>query len=222
MDIEQLLKESDLFKEMNEISIKEIAGLGRLRSLPANHSLFYEGEEGTSFYLLGEGAVKLFKIGPEGQEIMVRLVKPGDYFAEVILFENDRYPVSAVTVAASRVFVLQKEPLLRLLADAPFRREFIAGLMKKMRYLAARIVYLTAFSVEDRFFRFLLDRYGKGDRYDINLSKKDIASAIGTIPETLSRLILRLKKRGVITWEKNILTMKAGFWEENASLYDED
>ena len=69
--------------------------------------------------------------------------------------------------------------------------------------------------MEDRFFRFLISTYGKKDEYDILIPKKDIASAIGTIPETFSRLILRLTKMGIIAWKKNRLIMKDGFWENS-------
>jgi CRP-like cAMP-binding protein len=50
--------------------------------------------------------------------------------------------------------------------------------------------------VEERFIRSLLEQYGKKNEYYIPLSKKDIASAIGTIPETLSRLLNRMRREG--------------------------
>jgi CRP/FNR family transcriptional regulator len=85
--------------------------------------------------------------------------------------------------------------------------------MKKQRYLAGRILYLTAYDVEERFFRFLAEHYGREYSYDIAISKKDLASAIGTIPETLSRLIQRLTSRKVIRWEGSRLELTDGFWK---------
>ena len=55
-------------------------------------------------------------------------------------------------------------------------------LLSRMLYLAERIVYVSAYDVEERFFRFLLERYGKKERYAITMPKKEIASAMGTVP----------------------------------------
>ena len=218
MDKEALLKRAEFFEDVSGQARKEIAHQAILRSAPANEILFHEGSVGSTFYLLVEGAVKLFKSSFKGQEITVKLVRPDEIFAEVILFENDRYPVSAITVRKSRLLVMYRSSIQRLLDNREFRSEFIAALMRKQRYLARRILYLTAHDVEERFFMFLGEHYGKHDRYRMTLSKKDIAAAIGTIPETLSRLILRLKKRGLIGWEGKILTLREGFWEEESPI----
>jgi CRP-like cAMP-binding protein len=79
---------------------------------------------------------------------------------------------------------------------------------------------LAAYDVEQRFFRFLLQQFGRKEEYVVPLSKKDFAAAIGTIPETLSRLLLRLKKEGKAVWEKNVIRLRKGFWER-ASEYKE-
>jgi len=85
--------------------------------------------------------------------------------------------------------------------------------MKKQRYLAGRILYLTSFDVEERFFRFLIEHYGTGGTYSVDMAKKDMASAIGTIPETFSRLINRLRGLGVIAWEGQTLTVRKDYLE---------
>jgi CRP/FNR family transcriptional regulator len=95
------------------------------------------------------------------------------------------------------------------------RNAFIGTIFAKLRYLTEEIHYLSSHDVEDRFFRFLINNYGKKNKYEITIQKKDIASAIGTIPETFSRLILRLSKMGIIEWEKNTLIIKNDFWENN-------
>jgi CRP/FNR family transcriptional regulator len=85
-------------------------------------------------------------------------------------------------------------------------------LMRKQRYLAERILYLTTRDVEDRFFDFLAEQYGRRESYDIPLAKKQVAAAIGTIPETFSRLLLRLKAEGIGSWEGERLSLAPGFW----------
>lgn len=213
MRVEDLLSQTDLFRGMEAEALARLGVQCAPRELAPGEHLFLEGATGASFFLLLEGTVRLYKTGPDGQEISVRLVRPGEIFAEVILFENPGYPVNAVAVGASRVCVIPREVFLAMLDERAFRNRFIANLMRKQRYLAERIRYLTTFDVEERFFRFLLERYGRRAEYAIDLSKKDISSAIGTIPETLSRLVQRLKQAGVVEWEGTRLKVEASVWE---------
>ena len=157
--------------------------------------------------------MRLYKTSPEGQEVALRIVRPGEVFAEVVLFENPVYPVSASALSRVRVFAMDRTSFADLLDERDFRNEFIAMLMKKQRYLAGRILYLTSFDVEERFFRFLIEHYGTSGTYSVDMAKKDMASAIGTIPETLSRLINRLKGLGVISWEGSSLIVKKDYLE---------
>lgn len=167
--------------------------------------IFLEGDSGRDFYLLIEGAVRIFKTEPDGADITLKLLKAGEVFAETILFETDKYPASAQAVTDCRIFGIRRADFLDLLDDRDFRGEFIAMLMRKQRYLAKRILQLTRHDVEERFFRFLEERYGSRKSYRLGLSKKDIATAIGTTPETLSRLLNKLRERGVLDWEGNLL-----------------
>jgi len=214
-DIMHALKESDLFKDLDTASLKELAELCRIHELKTKEVLFHEGFEGSHFYYLTKGALRLFKTSFEGEETTIKIIHPGEFFAEVVLFGSTTYPVTAIAVADSEVLALHRDSFLHMLESPGGRNGFIASLFRKLRFLSDRIHYLTAHDVEDRFFHFLSDNYGKQNHYTITIPKKDIASAIGTIPETFSRLILRLTKRGIIAWKENSLILKEGFWDES-------
>ncbi|HEY9162697.1 MAG TPA: Crp/Fnr family transcriptional regulator [Desulfomonilia bacterium] len=212
MDIISLFEKSDLFAGMED-ELKTLRAAGSVKNMSHAELLFTEGEPGKYFYLLVDGGVRLFKTSASGQEVDIRLVRPGEIFAELILFERDTYPVSAMAVMPSTVFAVNRDAFYDLLSKEPFRKKFIISLMQKQRYLAERIMYLMSYDVEERFFRFLLDHYGCFNEIRIDIPKKDIASAIGTIPETFSRLIARLKNHGAIEWEGNRLKVNPEWWE---------
>jgi CRP/FNR family transcriptional regulator len=155
-------------------------------------------EKAGQAFLLASGSIQLIKTSAEGREVVIKTVSPGELFAEVILFEQDTYPVSALALANCELYRIPKAGLLRLLEKETFRHDFVAGLMKRMRYLADRILYLTTYDVEERFFRFLAQQFGRQEQITMTLSKKDTAAAIGATPETYSRLLLRLKSEGKI------------------------
>ena len=104
--------------------------------------------------------------------------------------------------------------MLELLEQSAFRNDFIAALMRKLRYLSDRIQFLSSFDVEERLRLFLREHFGAGERIECRLSKKDVAAAIGTTPESLSRLLLRLKEEGLLAWQLDVITVTARFWQD--------
>lgn len=212
MNIDESLQNSELFSGLSDEHRKDIKEMGIKMNLEKGKILFSEGDVGQSFYALLSGSVKLYRTTEDGREVIVRILTGGEIFGEVILFVNESYPVSSIALEKSIIYSLPKKAFLYLMEQEYFRNEFISVLMRKQRYLSNRIHYLSAYDVEERFFKFLQENYGKKEIYIINLSKKDFASAIGTIPETFSRLIARLKKREIITWEKKILRLRERFW----------
>ncbi|NQT24225.1 Crp/Fnr family transcriptional regulator [candidate division KSB1 bacterium] len=201
-----ILMESDLFKSLDPTHRRQVAEICLDHPLKKREILFHEGDKGRAIYLCARGSIQLYKTSPDGQEVVIKVIQPGELFAEVILFEKDRYPVSAMALEAGLVYMLPTVQFDCLLQDPDFRNDFMANLMGKLRYLAEQVQYLTAFDVEARLFRFLKEQSGGMQTFQCNLSKKDVAAAIGATPETLSRLLLRLKKEEKLVWEGKKIT----------------
>ncbi len=213
MKIERYINEVPFFKGLSEEHRSELSEICSLKQVKKRDYLFHEGEKGRSMFMLVDGNIQLHKNTEDGREVVIRVVKPGDVFAEVVLFEKERYPVSARAVTNADVLVFPREDIHRLLAEEGFRNDFISLLMAKQRYLAERIQELTTKDVEHRLFTFLRSQYGERETIHTPLSKKDIAAAIGTTPESLSRLILRLHEDKIIDWQGKEIRILSNPWK---------
>jgi len=211
MNKRDILKRVQLFKNISSDSLSRVADICLPRKVSKKEILFHEGDKGFSFYVLVKGNIQLYKTSEEGKETVIKIIKPGEMFAEVILFEKNHYPVSAVALTDSQLFILPKHQFICLLEEEQFRSEFITSIMNKLRFLTTHIKYLTNYDVEERLFMFLEEQFGKQDKISIKLSKKDVAAAIGSTPETLSRLLLRLKNEGKMIWEGSKITTTREF-----------
>jgi CRP/FNR family transcriptional regulator len=211
--IETLMK-SALFRDLGEKSLARLSEGSRRLEVARGEHLFFEGDEGRDLFVLAEGGVRLYKLSADGQETTVKLINPIEAFAEFVPFSGGGYPVSAIAVKYSVVYAFSGSTFQALLDEGGFRREFISTLIGRLRYLTHRIHYLTAYDVEQRFFRFLYEQCGPVEKCRVEMPKKEIAATIGTIPETLSRLILRLRDRGDIEWKGSTITLREGFWED--------
>lgn len=216
MNLRRELEKIDLFSQLSPHALDSLSQGCVFRRTEAERFIFHEGDEGSDFFLMLSGRARVYKSGADGKEIPIKLISRGDVFGEVVLFEDTSYPASCVCVEDCEFIQIRKRVFTDLLKDASFSVEFFSLLMKKLRYLNERIIYLSAMDVDERFFRFLRDNYGVRPSYDIAMSKKDAALAIGTIPETFSRMIARLKKSGLIEWDSGDLKVAARVWD----LYD--
>jgi CRP/FNR family transcriptional regulator, dissimilatory nitrate respiration regulator len=208
----EVLGKADFFRGLPSAALSLLASLCRVRTLGKHETLFLEQTRGSEVFFLAEGRIALQKCSPDGTPVTIRTVRPGEVFAEVVLFEQDRYPVTATAIVPATVVAFAKHDFVRLLDDRPFRDGFIANLMRKQRYLAERVRYLTSCDVEQRLFIFLKEQYGEVASISITISKKDVAAAIGATPETLSRLLQRLRADGSLRWERRTITLRPGFW----------
>jgi len=199
--IEWILAQSDLFRSLKPEHRKKVAEICVPKALQKHEMLFQEGEKGYAVYLCAWGSIQLYKMAPSGEEIVIKVAKPGELFGELILFETDRYPVSAMALETSEVYLLPKFQFECLLEDPHFRKDFIAHLMKKLRYLTEQLYRVSAFSPEKRFLQFLKERYGNPSEIRISFSKKDMASVIGITPEAFSRMLRRLEREGILEWK---------------------
>jgi len=141
------------------------------------------------------------------------MVRPGELFAEVILFESPVFPVTARAMADSEVLLLPRQEVRRLLQQEAFRDDFMAMLMGRLRYLSRRIQDLSGSDAEQRLALFLRDQFGAAPTLHCPLSKKDVAAAIGIAPETLSRLLRRLREQDRLHWKRKKLECAPSFWD---------
>ncbi|MDR1727376.1 MAG: Crp/Fnr family transcriptional regulator [Acidobacteriota bacterium] len=216
MDIYKTLDNARFFKGISKPGKEALAKCCLPLERPKRTVLFREGDEGDAMFLLARGRIALHKLSPEGVETVVETLKPGDVFAEVILFEQHSYPVTATAMTDILIFRLSRRDMLTLLRDEDFRNDFIAMLLGKQRYLVNRIHQLTGAAVEERLRAFLLEQYCEGTpvrRIYAEINKKQLAAAIGATPETLSRLLQDLGRRGLLSWKQGVIEVAPAFWE---------
>ncbi len=205
---------NDFFSDLSRKSVQKLETAESTRVVPADGIIFLEGEEGTEVFRLLSGSVRLFRSTPDGREVTIHLVAPGELFAEIVLFERDTYPVSAVATEQSRLAVIARRRIRTLLDDADFRDEFMKNIIGKMRFLSQQLYVLATMDVRQRLIRFLEVRYGRRPVIESELNKQETAAAISVRPETLSRALAGLQTEGLLTWKGREISVTPALWAE--------
>ena len=202
----ETLKNLPLFSELTTQQSERIMSICKIINYKKNEILFFEGDNYKGFYILLEGSVKIYKISFEGKEAILHLIKQFESFGDVPLFDGGKYPVNAQAIADSvLVFVPHKEFVELIKNNSTICFNMLVGFAKKMRHLTQKVEELSSKEVMNRFAGYLLDEINKSGTENlpepfvkISISKKNIASYIGTITVTLSRLLKKLQDEKII------------------------
>ena len=211
----RLLQDFYLFSGVADADLEALAHLAVSKVFARQATIFWEGREAQGFYLLSRGYVKLVKSSPDGKEYIIRLVGPGETFAEAAVFSDASYPATAMALEDCQTLFFPKAPFLRQLAASPtLARNMLATLSRLMLHLTRQLEDLSLKEVSARLARYLLERcqeaHGrieKGLAFELPTTKAHLAAYLGTIGETLSRTLSRLKSQGVIEVEKGRITI---------------
>jgi len=205
----QILKKSLLFSGLDEENLKEVATISTKRSFGRGESLFTEGEPAAGFYLLASGSIKLCKFSQDGKEKVLHFVHPAETFAEAAFFGDGKYPAEARALEKGDALFFPREAFMGLLERNPrFSLNLIISLSLLLRRFARQIEELTFAEVPARLAAYLIELAEKkstsfqGKTYlDLDMKKGELASRLGTVSETLSRALKKLKEDGIIEVE---------------------
>jgi CRP/FNR family transcriptional regulator, dissimilatory nitrate respiration regulator len=183
---------------------KQLAELSRIivdQKYKQGEVLFSEGDDATGFFVLMSGRLKIFKLSPEGKEQILHFVEPGDPFAEVAMFAGSHYPAHAEALKESRSIYFPRAAFEKLIKrDPDLAMNMLAILSQRLKYFSRLVEDLSLKEVPQRLAAYLLYLGGAGNNtpVDLNISKGQLASLLGTIPETLSRILNKMAAQGLI------------------------
>ncbi len=214
-DKKKILRNSYLFSGVSDSDLEVLAQMAVGKAFARQDTVFWEGREAQGFYILVSGYVKLVKSSLDGKEYILRLVGPGESFAEAAVFSEAPYPATAMALEDCRTLFFPKAPFLRHLAASPtLARNMLATLSRLNLHLTRQLEDLSLKEVSARLARYLLERcqetHGRieaGLTFALPTTKTHLAAYLGTISETLSRTLSRLKGEGVIEVDKGKITI---------------
>ncbi|MBS2038898.1 Crp/Fnr family transcriptional regulator [bacterium] len=187
--------------------------LAWVKQLQPGEALFWQGDSPNAVYQVVEGFVKLTWASPCGRETISELLLPGDVFDLPSFLDGSPYPFSckAPSNATARVAVLARGAYLE---DPEVGWRCQARLVQQLRRQRSHQVACPADRVEVRLSRALLylaqslgQSAGQSVRFPLSLTRQELAEWIGTTTETVIRLCSDWKRRCLVEWDRQSLTV---------------
>jgi CRP-like cAMP-binding protein len=191
-----------LFGDLPEKHLEDLAMIVVDQRFAKGKMIFSEGDEGNGFYVAISGRVKIFKLSAEGKEQILHIFGPGEPFGEVPVFAGQHFPASATAMEESRILFFPRKSFIELIRKTPdLALNMLAVLSRRLRRFAHLIEDLSLKEVPARLAAYLLylrqANEGSGN-LELDIPKGQLASLLGTIPETLSRILSKMNKKGLI------------------------
>ena len=197
----QLLSQCIFCAGLDRSELQAIHGITAIKKIKKGEILFFEGDPATGFYILLTGKVRVYKASLEGKEFTIHQIMPGQLFAEAAIFRGEQYPANCAALEDSIVAFFPKEAFIQLIKDSPqISLKIIGSMSGFLREFTRKVEDLTLKEVSARIASFILrDAERKGASHIfLDIPKSELAKRLGTISETLSRNLRKLKELGVI------------------------
>lgn len=216
--IDEAMQGHDFFGGVREETRCALANLGEIRTVEAETVLFHHGGSYKGFYLMVEGTVHLYRLSPEGRMLVLHVIRPGESFAEVPLFEAEEhpsYPATAETLEDSTFLFFPADPFLSFIDEHPRSALHMLGQMaKRLRKTVRQLDAVSLQDVQERLARHLVkqvptvpDDPDTPPTVEIDIPKSILAAELGTVPETLSRALRSLEEKNLIRSEASQIAL---------------
>lgn len=192
-----MLETIEIFAHLTSPQLQRLEAISLSRHYDEGEIVFYQGDESEYFHILLEGDVSLYKSNDAGTLEVHRFHGPS-MFAESATLQSIPFPASAEALSSCIILKLHRDPFLKLLHDdAGLSIALIASLTKKINSLQRANDQLSAPDALAKIVRLMMDR----PEIFKDLKGIEIAKIAGITPETLSRIITRLKKENLIAFQ---------------------
>ena len=210
MNKKTAVAEVELFEGLSDQEVKALADIAVTRDCPRGQDIFHEGEVAQGFFAVASGRVRIYKTSLAGKEHILHVFGPGQAFAEVAVFQGGTYPANAQAMEDSSVLFFPRSGFKNLIKAHPeLAMNMMALLSGRLRFLVRRVEELSLKEVPSRLAAHLLLLFEAQGREELtlDLTKGQLASYLGTIQETLSRILKRLSDQELIAIKGRQVTL---------------
>ena len=201
-----------IFNHLTTTEMKEIVKETHSVSHTRGHTIYQAGEKSDGLYIVHKGRVKIYRLATNGKEQLVRILEPGDFTGELSLFSESVQDAYAEALEPVELCVMGRVNFQAFLLKYPaIALKVLAEFSSRLALSEKQAASIAMDSVETRVAMYLANLVEEQNSQDITLpmNRKDIASHIGTTPETVSRKLADFEDLGWIrqTKQKSIAVL---------------
>ena len=200
----EFLKSIPYFSGLSPAELDSIKQFLFEKTAERGEIILLEGEPAEALFFVVSGVVKVFKTSAEGKEQILSIVRPGESFNDVPVFDDGPNPASAQAMGPVTLYGIRKGELKAILQDYPqVTLNVIRVLAEQVRQLVSLVEDLSFRHVIGRVVKILLEHAGDGTGSRPRLTQQEMAAMAGTVREVVARSLKALEEEGAIRLERH-------------------
>ncbi|MDA1277270.1 MAG: Crp/Fnr family transcriptional regulator [Verrucomicrobia bacterium] len=209
-----LLPKSPLFCGLEVGELVQVARIAVAKTLSKGEYLFFEGGVVHGFYIVIKGSVKVYRVNFMGKEQVINICRPFESFAEDALFSDIGHSADACATELTTVLLFPKSEFDGLLKRHPeLSLRLLRSVSEHVRSLIGLLDDLTLKDIKTRLATWLIQHCPQPNSYKpqsihLPMTKRLLASELGTTSETFSRTLAKLRDEQLVSVEGNTVTLQ--------------
>jgi CRP-like cAMP-binding protein len=200
----EFLKSIVYFSDLGIAELESIRKLVFEKTADRAEMVLLEGESPDNLYFVASGAVKAFKTSAEGKEQILSIVRPGESFNDVPIFDGGPNPASARAMGPVLLYGIKKNDVQAVLQDHPqVALNVIQILARRVRHLVSLVEDLSFKHVISRVAKILFEHIGGEMGRGPRLTQQEMAAMAGTAREVVGRSLKALEEEGAIKLDRH-------------------
>jgi CRP-like cAMP-binding protein len=231
----ELLRRVSIFQDLSDPDLSRLGQRLVPKTFDKDGIIVSQEAEGDALYIIKTGRVKVVLYGDSyrdghgdgsgTREIILSMFKPGDFFGEMSLIDNQPRSANVIALEESEVLVLSRDSFAKQIVESPLlAMAILAEMSRRLRRADAAIGSLALLDVYGRLAHVLIDlgkREGSTTGAGIFIrerpTQQDLANMVGTTRETVSRALSEFQRRGLIEMRGRALILNPGFSADHVS-----
>jgi CRP/FNR family cyclic AMP-dependent transcriptional regulator len=205
-----MLKNIPLFSSLNDQELDALSKVAVKKTFPKNTILFSEGDRSDSLYVICSGKIKVTINDREGNEVILAMLGPGEYFGEMALLDSEPRSACAITKESTQLLIFSKNDFMDIFSSNPIAFNLLKGLITRLREANKKIEGLALLDVYGRVARLLIQLAKPQNQKMViedKLTHQEIANMVGSSREMVSIILKELSNGGYITIDKKQITI---------------
>ncbi len=190
-----------IFNHLEDNQMEEIVETIKPGKYKKGEIIYSAGNRSDSLYIVNKGRIRIFRLSESGKEQLVRILQVGDFTGELALFSDTTHESYAQAMEDTEVCMINRSDLQDFLLRYPsISLKILSEFSSRLEKAEKQTTSVSTEKVETRIARFISEIVGntKSMEFTLPMSKKDLASYLGTTPETISRKLAEFEDVGYI------------------------
>jgi CRP-like cAMP-binding protein len=196
-----VLRTVPLFADVPEDDLDVLAAGLRRRRYGRGQVIFVEGDPGTNLCIVEQGSVRMSVSSEDGRELVLRMLRPPDFFGELALLDGEPRSTDAIANEPSQLLLLERSDFVRFVESRPrVALALLAVLSRKIRLTSRQAQDVAFLDVPARVARTLLElsHPRQEGQLSCDLTQTDLARIVGATRESVNKWLGYFERQGLV------------------------